>query len=183
VKYGAGNIYCIISSSDGASSEVAFTQKTGDISEGSTQYFAPETATVWGQMGLKKSTNNITVTFNCWTVKSDAAANVLNAISDAAKAAGGIPGIGGPAYGWAFGLGSVAASAAAAGASAANANDAPRFDQQQTIPASALLDLANGRTWEVRWATKDQCWFHNCFDWTMTLQAWGCADAAPQNPK
>ena len=183
VRYGTGTIYCIVQADDGTSSEVALLPKTGNMNEQDTYYYAPDAGLVWGQKGLKRTVNNLTINYTCWRVKNDAASNVLKAIQDAAVAAGGVAG----PWGWAFGLGAVAAGAAKAGADAANASDEALLKGQQTIDRKTLLDLTNGRNWKVRW-TGGSCthaaWDKfPCVEWTLGLEAWGCADAKPPTPQ
>jgi hypothetical protein len=171
VKKGGGQIYCILSGTDGATSEVAITTKTKDLGDNQSHAFDPTISLFWGQQALRATTNNLTLTYNCWKVGSDGWAKALEAMSDTAVKAGGVAG----PYGWAFGAGAVAASAAAAAAQAASGDD-HRFNAQQTIPREHLLDLTNGRTWRIR--QSGDCGLFCDWDWTLTIQSWGCADAA-----
>jgi hypothetical protein len=164
---GGGQIYCIIQSSDGASSEAAITTKTKDLGSGETNYFDPSTASFWGQTKLHATTNNLTITYDCFRVESDAWQNALSAMAGAAQAAGGNAG----PYGWAFGAGAVAASAAAAAVAATN-GDAHNINAQQTIDKSTLLDLTNGRTWTIRQSGGS---FLTRWDWEIEIESWGCA--------
>jgi hypothetical protein len=167
-----GQLYCVISASDGKTSEVAITTKTKTLADKESNFFDPGIAIFWGQSALAKTTNNLTITYDCWKVNSDAWSKVLKAVSDAANTAGGIP----SPYGWAFGVGAVAASAAAAGAAAASGDD-HRLNAQQNIDRHMLLDLTNGRTWRVR--QTGSCGVLCNWDWELTIQSWGCAEAIP----
>jgi hypothetical protein len=175
VTKGGGQIYCIVNADDGTKSEVAITTKTKDLGDGDSNFFDPGVGTFWGQKQRQTSTNTLTITYDCWKVGSDAWANVLMAMSNAAMQAGGIAG----PYGWAFGAGAVAASAAAAAAAAASGDD-HRFNVQQTIDRSQLLDLTNGRTWDVR--QSGGCGLFCSWDWTITVESWGCADTRAPGP-
>lgn len=165
---GGGQVYCIIDATDGSSSEVAITTKTKDLGGGETNYFDPAVSMFWGQKQLHTTTNNLTVTYNCFVVKSDAWSKVFGAMGDAANKAGGIAG----PYGWAFGIGEVAAGAAAAGIQAAS-GDQLLLNAQQTIDKSELLDLTNGRTWSIR---KSGGGLLDKWDWQIDVESWGCAD-------
>jgi hypothetical protein len=169
VADGGGELYCVVNASDGTNSEVALTTKTKDLGNGETNFFDPSIAVFWGQKQLATTTNNVTITYDCWKVGSDAWSKVLMAMSDAAIKAGGVAG----PYGWAFGAAGTAAAAAAAGAQSASGDD-HRFNLQQTIDRKTLLDLTNGRTWEVR--QTGGCGLFCSWDWTLTIESWGCAD-------
>jgi hypothetical protein len=167
---GGGKVYCVVSASDGASSEVAITAKTKDLGGGESNAFDPSTALFWGQKELHPTADNLTVTYNCFVVKSDAWAKAMGAMGDAANAAGGVAG----PYGWAFGLGSVAASVAAAAIEAAS-GDHLVLNAQQTIDKTELLDLTNGRAWSIR---KSGGGLFDRWDWQLDVESWGCADGA-----
>jgi hypothetical protein len=167
---GGGQIYCVVSATDGATSEAAITQKTKSLGDGESNYFDPSTAVYWGQKDLHPTTNNLTVTFNCFLVKSDQWAKVFKAMGDTATTLGGTA----TPFGWAFGVGAVAANAAAAGIMA-GAGDDLRFNTQQTIDKSQLLDLTNGRTWSLRQG--GDCGLFCSWDWEIFVESWGCADA------
>jgi hypothetical protein len=170
---GGGQVYCVIDATDGTTSEVAITTKTKSLGGGETNYFDPATSMFWGQKDLHTTTNNLTVTYNCFVVKSDAWAKVFGAMGDASNKAGGIAG----PYGWAFGIGSGAAGAAAAAVQAA-AGDSLVFNAQQTIDKAELLDLTNGRTWSIR---KSGGGLFDSWDWQIDVQSWGCADGIERN--
>ncbi len=165
---GGGTLYCIVSASDGLHSEAAITTKTRSLNDGDSNYFDPAVGVIWGQKDLAKTTDNLTITYDCYVVGSDAWAKALMALGNAAQQAGGIAG----PYGWAFGIGASAAAAAAA-AAAATSGDEHRFNVQQTIDRRTLLDLTNGRTWDVRGSGK--CGVFCSWDWTVAVESWGCA--------
>jgi hypothetical protein len=170
---GGGQIYCVLSASDGATSEVAITAKTKSLVDEQTHYFDPAGATFWGQKVLHPTTNNLTVSYNCFRVKGDSWSKVLGAMGDSAAKQAGSDAAG--QYGWAFGAGSVAADAAAA-AVQAGVGDELTFNAQQVIDKTGLMDLTNGRYWTIRKSQKGGV-FGGGWDWEIFLQAWGCADA------
>jgi hypothetical protein len=165
---GGGQIYCIVSSSDGVSSEAALTGKTKDLGSGESYSFDPTSSVFWGQTGLHMTSDNLTITYNCFLVVNNSGwAAALSALAGAAQSAGGVAG----PYGWAFGVGSVAAAAAAAAVNAASGDDL-KLNGQQTISKSELLDLTNGRVWNVRESGGD---IFSKWDWELQIESWGCA--------
>jgi hypothetical protein len=179
---GSGTTVCMVEATDGSTSEVATTSETGDLSDGQTFYFDPGTSVFWGQNALHTTTNNLTITYNCFLVVDNSAwAATLTALGSAAKSAGGIAG----PYGWVFGAGSAAAAAAAAALQANSGNDL-MLNAQQTIAKTELLDLTNGRVWTIR-KTGGSCSLGgscgscdlgangSCWDWQIDVESWGCA--------
>jgi hypothetical protein len=173
---GGGELYCIVSASDGTSSEVVLTTKTQSLGDGETGHFDPTVGVFWGQPMLITTSNNLTITYDCFKVGSDAWSKALMAASGAAMQAGGVAG----QYGWAFGAASVAAAAAAAAVQATSGDD-HRFNQQQTIDKKTLIDLTNGRSWHVR--QSGGCGLFCNWDWTLNIESWGCAAVKPPPPK
>ncbi len=169
---GGSELYCVINATDGKTSEVAITPKTKALKDGETYSFAPDVGLFWGQKDLKATSSNLTITYNCVRVKSDAFAAVLKAAGDASAQAGGYAG----PYGWAFGIGSIGANIAAA-AIQASSGDEQVLNAQQTIDASGLIDLTNNRSWEVR-KSQDGGFGGFSWDWDLTIQTWGCADGS-----
>ena len=168
---GGAQIYCVISSTDGVSSEAALTGKTKSLGSGESFSFDPTSSVFWGQTALHPTSDNLTVTYNCFKVVDNSTwAAALNALAGAAQSAGGIAG----PYGWAFGAGAAAASAAAAAVNAASGDDL-KLNGQQTIAKSELLDLTNGRTWNVRQSGGN---IFTAWDWELQIESWGCAAGA-----
>jgi hypothetical protein len=171
-------MYCIVQASDGVQSGVAITNKTSGLGGGDDYFFDPSVGVFWGQMALAESRNNLTITYNCLEVKNDVWAAVLKAAGMAAGQAGSFAG----PYGWAFGLGDIGLQAAAAALGASN-GDENVFNAQQIIDKNELLDLTNGKIWQIERQGGSCGGFigigtHSC-DWTLTIESWGCADAVP----
>ncbi len=174
---GGGQIYCIISSTDGVTSEAALTAETKDLGDNESYSFDPTSSVFWGGTGggdagtetsFHTTNDNLTITYNCFLVENNSTyAAALNALAGAAQQAGGIAG----PYGWAFGAGSAAASAAAAALNAASGDDL-KLNAQQTISKTELLDLTNGRTWKVRQGGGN---IFTEWDWELQIESWGCA--------
>jgi hypothetical protein len=171
---GDGDVYCIADAADGNSSEAAITSKM-PITGGNEVYISQGEGTLWGQKALKPTTNNLTLTYNCYKVADNggAWAAALSALGSAAAAVGGSSA---NPYGWAFDLGGAGASAAAAAVAAANSKDELRINWQQTISKDQLLDLTNGRTWTVRRSDSGGLFGTGSWDWEITVQSWGCAE-------
>jgi hypothetical protein len=169
---GGGTIFCIVDGNDGSTSEVAITPQTKALGNNETFFFDPANSMFWGQTALHTTTNDLTITYNCFNVVDNSAwSAALNALGQAAQQAGGIAG----PYGWAFGVASAGAQAAAAAIQASNGAKLT-LNAQQTIPKGELLDLTNGRTWKVR---ETGGGFLSGWDWELTLESWGCAFGVP----
>jgi hypothetical protein len=171
---GDGDVYCIVDAADGKSSEAAITSKM-PLTGGKEVYISQGEGTLWGKQALKPTTNNLTLTYNCYKVADNggAWAAALSALGSTATAVGGSsynP------YGWAFDLGGAGANAAAAAVQAANSKDELRINWQQTISKDQLLDLTNGRTWTVRRSDSGGLFGSGSWDWEITIQSWGCAE-------
>ncbi len=172
VSFGTANLYCIVSASDGAHSEVMITPlqtKVGDDSP--PLLFQPEASLFWGQGMPWQTLNNLTITYQCFrAVSNESYTKVFDAIQNGATSAGGIAG----PWGWAFGVGSVAAGLISA--AIPQGQDQPRVNVQQTIDGSMLLDLTNGRRWRIR-GTGDAPGPGGYWDWSLEVESWGCSNA------
>jgi hypothetical protein len=171
---GDGEVYCIVDANDGQTSEAAITSKM-PLAGGKEVFISQGEGTLWGQQALKPSTNNLTLTYNCYKVASGggAWAAALGALGNTAASVGGSaynP------YGGAFGIGGAAANAAAAAVQAANSKDELRINWQQTISKDQLLDLTNGRTWTISRNDGGGLFGIGKWEWEITVQAWGCAE-------
>jgi hypothetical protein len=172
---GTLNMYCVIHATDGTSSEVAMTPLQTGLHDGDRRTFDPGVSLIWGQKGLETTTQNLAITYECLEATDNTSyQKALDAASKAAKDAGGVAG----PWGWAFGLGSVAAAVAAAAIPAGG--DTVYLNVQQIIDSSALLDLTNGRIWEIQQNGKTNV-FGTRWNWHLYIESWGCADALP-NP-
>jgi hypothetical protein len=178
VSLGSADLYCVLNASDGVHSEVMITPLQLGVGDGAPPLiFPPEAATFWGQGKAWQTLNNLTITYQCFLSKSnDGYKKVFDAIQNGATQAGGIAG----PWGWAFGVGGVAAGLISA--AIPEAKDESRINVQQTIDASMLLDLTNGRRWTIR-GTGDAPGIGGYWDWNVEVEAWGCSDARPPVPK
>jgi hypothetical protein len=67
---------------NGVSSEAALTGKTKDLGSGETFSFDPTSSVFWGQTGLHPTSDNLTITYNCFLVVDDSGwAAALNALA------------------------------------------------------------------------------------------------------
>jgi len=171
---GSLSMFCIIGSDDGHTSELIVTPQETGISDHAAPILIPASqATFWGQDtgSPKLSQFPLTLTYQCFEVDSNSTWEaVLGAISSAAGSVAQVPG---DPFGWAFGVGSAAASAAQAGLQA-NDGASMRLDYQQTIDPSAFLEMTNGKTWTVEQSGNDNGYN---WDWILDIQSWGCSAA------
>jgi hypothetical protein len=168
------DLYCIITASDGFKSELFVTPRHTDIGDDHAPLvYEPLTSSFWGQIELQPTESNLTVTYQCFLSNDPSEyTGILEDISDAALDAGGVAG----PYGWAFGLGSVAASIVGS-VIGSGGGDELRLSVQQTIDDDAFLTLTNGRIWQIQ-MTGEGSWFED-WDWMLEVEAWGCADVRP----
>jgi hypothetical protein len=185
----ARHLYCVISASDGYTSQITVTSPTKDMKDGDSFEWDPNGAIVWGgKLGekanalgdeLRETRNNLTITYNCFrTNNTEGAAKVAATVADSAREAGAVGG----SYGWAFGIGSVAADLIAGALDAAK-GDTHVLNETRTIEGKHLLDLTNARSFSVREANDQLQPIWDRWDWELTMQAWGCADARPEKPR
>jgi hypothetical protein len=164
-------LYCIVSAEDGIHSELMVTplrRVAGNRMTTNLNLRLSE-GLFWGQGDLYRSISNVTITYTCF-LSSDAARTmaVLEEISDragdAAEHADG--------YGWVFGATSVIGGLI--GSSLAGIPDTRVLDVQQTIDAGALLDLTNGRQWNI--TSEEGNLDLSGHEMRLTVESWGCAD-------
>jgi len=164
-------LYCIVSAEDGTHSELMVTplrRVEGNRMDNNLNYRLSE-GLFWGQGDLYRSISNVTITFSCF-LSSDAARTmaVLDEIAgragDAAEHADG--------YGWVFGATSVIGGLISS--SLAGTPDTRIMDVQQTIDADALLELTNGRQWDI--TTEMGNLDLSGHRMRLTVESWGCAD-------
>ncbi len=175
VWLGSADLYCIVSASDGAHSEVAITPLQYDVGDAHPPLiFPPEASLFWGQGKSWQTLDNLTITYQCFSAVSyESYTKVFDALQTGAKLAGGIAG----PWGWAFGVGSVAAGLVSAGIP--KGQDASRINVQQTIDRSMLLELTNGRRWQVRGQGQADL-LGGYWDWSLEVESWGCSGARPR---
>ncbi len=172
VSFGTADLYCVISASDGAHSEVMITPLQNNVGDDSPPLiFQPEASLFWGQGKPWQTLNNLTITYQCFrAVSNESYTKVFDAIQGGATSAGGIAG----PWGWAFGVGSVAAGLISA--AIPKGQDQSRINVQQTIDGSMLLDLTNGRRWKIR-GRGDAPGLGGLWDWSLEVETWGCSRA------
>lgn len=165
------NVYCVVNADDGYHSEILVTPLQ-PVASSDTVVYAPSSATFWGQTDLYRSISNLTITYQCFQ-NSDTQRyrEVFDRIEQGAIEAGAAAG----PYGWAFGIGSVAAGIVSA--ALGDGADKLQVSVQQTIDAGALLELTNGRTWEIRGADVGGVFGIGAYEWMVEIESWGCADA------
>jgi len=167
-------IYCVVSAEDGMHSELLITPYKDAKYGKSTFTFPISQSLFWGQGDLYASFSNVTITYDCWeSSNSDAYKKLFDDVSDAAvdvsQNAGG--------YGWVFGT--VALAGKIIGGALGAVPDRHILNVQQTIHADALLDLTNGRTWEIR---EKGGFVASAYDLKLEIQSWGCSTVV-ESPK
>lgn len=169
------NVYCIITASNGFQSEIFVTPRHTDIGDDHPPIvFDPTSSLFWGQVDLIPTDSNLTITYQCFKSSDNSDyESIFDTIAEAAEAAGGIAG----PYGWAFGLGSIAASIVA-DAIGSSSGDTLWLNVQQTIDDDALLEMANGRIWQIRQSGEGVTIFEE-WDWMLEIESWGCAEPRP----
>ncbi|MCC7537081.1 MAG: hypothetical protein IT379_12745 [Deltaproteobacteria bacterium] len=166
------NLYCVITAEDGTHSELLITplREVAGNRNTTTLNLPLAEALFWGQGDLYRSISNLTITYAC-SLSSDVEATraALDAIADragdAAEHADG--------YGWVFGAAAVLGEII--GSSLGAVSDDRILDVQQTIDAGALLEMTNGRQWEIR-EHRGNLDLSGASDLRLTLESWGCAD-------
>ena len=165
-------LFCVITAEDGTHSELLLTPPREVLGGGRETHInlRPSEGILWGQGDLYRSIANITITYNCYLASNvEQAQAILDDIAgragDVAEHADG--------YGWVFGAVSVIGTII--GSSLSAVADSPILDVQQTIDAGALLELTNGRSWEIR-RRQGNFAIHGASDLRLTVESWGCAD-------
>lgn len=182
--FGSGGfkIFCLVEATDGTDSELILTEKADLEGDGKSFEVKPSFGTFWGQGKgeVKQSQFNLTVNYSCYRDKDgDVWADVLKGIETAAGVGAGIPG---NPYGWAFGVGAVAAAAAEATIQKAGLTNV--LSVEQRIDKAALLRMTNGVTWKIRQKDKfDSGWGSEKSDMELTVRAWGCSTPKPGKPQ
>lgn len=178
---GGFKVFCLVEASDGSDSELILTPSMDLKGDGKFAEINATNGTFWGQGKgeVKQSQFNVAISYTCYRDKDgDVWSDVLKGISDAAGAGAGIPG---NPYGWAFGLGSVAAAAAEATIQKAGLTNV--LSVEQRIAKDALLLLTHGKTWSIRQKGKfDSGWGSEKSDIELTVRAWGCSSPRPNKP-
>lgn len=165
------NLYCVISAEDGAHSELLLITPREVAGNRNTTHInlRPSEGLLWGQGDLYRSIANITVTYGCFLASDGAAAQrVLDAIAGRA----GMAAQHADGYGWVFGT--VAVLGTILGSALGTIRDAQVLDVQQTIAAGALLNLTNGRSWDIH-VRRGNFDLANAIDVHLALESWGCA--------
>ncbi|AKF02980.1 hypothetical protein [Sandaracinus amylolyticus] len=166
------NLFCVISAEDGAHSELLLTtpRPVAGNRNTTTLNLRPGEGTLWGQGDLFRSISNLTITYACFlTSDTESAQGILDAIADRAAEASEHAG----EYGYVFGA--VAVLGTIIGSSLGAVSDDQILDVQQTIDAGALLEMTNGRTWEIRQQIGNLS-LSGASDLRLVVESWGCAE-------
>ena len=163
-------VYCAISASAKDVQELRITPKTRALDEGESQTFTGEDTVVFGQGTPRAAGADITMKYDCFeTDSSQGYAAFVKAAADAAKK-----------YGTKV-VSEDNAGYVSTGADLVSAflpqilaldSDDHLFVASQTIPVARQMDLAKGASWTLR---KSGTHLWSDWDWTLTMEAWGCA--------
>lgn len=177
-------VYCSISAATKTAAEQLITPKTRALDEGKSQTFTGVEAVIWGKDGPRESDGDMTLSYDCY--ETDAANGYAEFVQKAAENVRKL----GPKILPKGAQGYVAKGADIAEALAkilptilALDNDDHLFVARQVIPASKGMELAKGATWGIRKKGKN---LNSDWDWTLTMEAWGCAGSGTgdnTNPK
>lgn len=164
-------IYCAVTSESGVGAEARVTPITQYLYDGDTHSWSIDEGIVWGQLGPRSPEGNLFLSWNCWEQDDNSSyGGLIDALGQAATDAGGI--IGGQ-YGWVLQV----AGALSGAVSQAIMLDGDDYllNTTQTIDAAAQLEMTNGYFWTVHKAG-DHGGFGFSYDWTLRVEAWGCAE-------
>jgi hypothetical protein len=163
-------VYCSISATAKDVQELRITPKTRPLDEGESQSFTGDESVVFGQGAARAPGGDITMKYDCFETDSAAGyAAFIKAAADAAKK---------------YGTKVVSADNAgyvSTGADLVSAflpqilaldSDDHLFVASQTIPVAKQMELAKGASWTLR---KSGTHLWSDWDWTLTMEAWGCA--------
>lgn len=165
-------LYCVITAEDGRHAELLLTRPTEVAGNRHSTHvnFRLGESLFWGQGDLYRSISNITVTYQCFlSSNTEGAMRVLDAIAGRA----GMAAAHADGYGWVFGTVSVLGTII--GSSLSAVSDSQILDVQQTISASALLALTNGRSWDIH-QRRGNLDLSGASDLRLSVDTWGCAD-------
>lgn len=179
---GGFKIFCIVEATDNKDMELVLTEKMDLEGDGKSQIVSGTNGIFWGQgtSTVKQSQFHLTLNYNCYRDQDgNVWKDVLDGVSKAAGAGAGIPG---NPYGWAFGLGSVAAAAAKSAIQDAGLTNVLSIEQR--IHKDALLLLTQGKTWSIRQSGKFKSGTGSeKSDVELVIRAWGCSTPKPLPPQ
>ena len=166
------SLYCVITAEDGMHSELLVTPLRAVAGNRNvTDINLPlAEALFWGQGDLYRSISNLTITYSCYLTSNNEATQA--ALDDIAGRAGDVAEHA-DGYGWVFGT--VAVLGEIIGSSLGAVSDDRILDVQQTIDAGALLDMTNGRSFEIR-NREGNLDLSGASDLRLSIESWGCAD-------
>lgn len=164
-------VYCVITTEAETASELHLLPPTNELDEGDTQNYGTTAGIIWGADNkLAPPGGNMHINYDCF--ESDQADGFNQLAEAAAELVGGVGGIPIPGLegGW-----TVPGSAVASLIMSLLALDTDDYllNAQQIIDKELLLELTQGRYWNLRRSDSGTFW---AWDWTLRLEAWGCTD-------
>lgn len=163
-------VYCVITTEAETVSELHLLPPTIELDEGQTHNYGTTAGIIWGaENQLTPPGGNMHVTYDCF--ESDQADGFNQLVEAAAEIAGNVDGVPIPGLdGWIV-PGDVLSSLLMN--LIALDTDDYLLNAQQTIDKALLLELTQGRYWNLRRSDEGTFW---AWDWTLRLEAWGCTD-------
>lgn len=164
-------IYCTISAESPAGSELRLTPQTPELGDGDTHEYSLNSGSIWGQKGLRQPTGSLLITYDCFETDDwSQYTRLIQQLGEAAEAVGSTS-AGDGEYGWVLDNGGTIASVVVS--LLALDGDDHLLNAEQIVPAERHLELANGANWELQ-RDGDNLWSE--WDWSLRMEAWGCAD-------
>jgi len=164
-------VYCFLTSESPATTEGVqgnHTKPTENLGSGQSHAYNGNEAVFWGVKEPKDAAGDLTLTYECW--EQDDPAQYTALVQKSAE-------ILADEYAYQEGNGWTSSAVDLAArylpALLSLDGDDHLFSATQTIPRSAQLGLANGASWSVR---KKGTHFWSDWDWTLSVEAWGCVD-------
>lgn len=160
-------VYCSVTADAPKGSELKVTPRTPNLDEGDSHEFSAGEATVWGQQGPREPGGDLVLTYDCYEADtSDGYTMFLSALAREGVRYGRTV----DESGWVSDVsGSVVSLLPLM---IALDSDDHLFEARQVISAADHLKLTNGASWTVR---KSGTHYVSDWDWTVHMQAWGCA--------
>lgn len=163
-------VYCVITTAAETAAELHLIPPTNELDEGDTHHYSPMAGIIWGADNkLAPPGGNMHITYDCF--ESDQSDGFNQLVKTAAELVGNVDGIPIPGLeGWVV-PGDVLSSLLMS--LLALDTDDYLLNAQQVIDKTLLLELTQGRYWNLRRADSGTFW---AWDWTLRLEAWGCTD-------
>lgn len=162
-------VYCVITTEAETTSELHLLPPTRELDEADTHEYGVTAGIIWGADNqLAPPGGNMHITYDCFESDTGDGFNQLaEAAAELVEGVDGIP-IPGLDDGWVVPGEAVASLLMSL---LALDTDDHLLNAQQTVDEGMLLELTQGRYWNLRRSDSGSLW---AWDWTLRLEAWGC---------